>query len=261
MATFYSPARWLAAVQTAAAAALFFFGGNFSAAGAETNVIAWQQSEFFRTQKIFLANTNHITNAWQFARACFDLADSATNETVRAEVARLGIDASKAAIARMPKSTAAHYYLAMNYGELAQAEAPSLAAYKLVHEVEQEFKTATELDAKFDFAGPPRNLGALYFQAPMWPLSVGSKKKAREYFLRAAALAPDYPENQINLAEAHVRWRERAEAEKAFHALEKVWPGNATNYPGIEWQSLREEWSRRRDDIRDAFKKTYKAEP
>ena len=249
------------AVLAALAACLFYFVGQLSIIAGETNLATWRQNEFSRTQKIFLADTNQATNAWQFAGACYDCADNATNETVRADFARQGIAASKAAVARAAKSAAAHYYLAMNYGELAQAEAPSLAAYKLVHEVEQEFKTAAELDATFDYAGPVRNLGALYFQAPAWPLSVGSKKRAREKFLRAAALAPDYPENQLNLAEAFTRWRERAEAEKSFHALEKVWPGVATNFPGLGWQGLRDEWSRRRDETRAAFKKAYKAEP
>ena len=232
-----------------------------AAAGPGTNFLHWAQNEFTRTQKIFLADTNSATNGWQFARACFDLAEAATNETSRADFSRQGIAASQAAIARDPKSAPAHYYLAMNVGELAQAEAPSLAAYRLVHEVEREFKMAADLDEKFDHAGPVRNLGALYFQAPGWPLSVGSKKKAREWFERAARLAPDYPENQINLGELHIRWRERAEAEKAVKALEKVWPSRETAYPGAAWEKLREEWSQRRDDNRASFRKIFKAEP
>jgi hypothetical protein len=89
-----------------------------------------------------------------------------------------------------PKSAPAHYYLAATLGELAQAEAPSIAAYLRVYEVEREFKTAAELDVRLDHAGPARTLGELYFQAPGWPLSIGSKDLAREWLERAAALAP-----------------------------------------------------------------------
>ena len=261
MATFYSPATRRVLPRLARAGLLcLLLWPRVGAAETATNAAVWTQNEFARTQQIYLAATNHVTNAWHFARAACDLAEAATNETTRASLARQGIAASQAALARDPKSGAAHYYLAMNYGELAQAEAPSLAAYRLVHEVEREFKTAAELDETFDHAGPARNLGALYFQAPGWPLSVGSKKKAREWFLRAAALEPDYPENQINLAEAHLRWRERADAEKALKSLERLWPAVPTNFPGPAWEILRTEWSHRRDEVRANFKKVFKAD-
>ena len=262
MATFYSPVNLRATPKLALAVGMILLlWPGVAAAKPGTNFIHWAQSEFARTQKVFFADTNNVTNGWQFARAAFDLAESATNETSRAGFSRQGIAACQAALVRDPKSAPAHYFLAMNFGELAQAEAPSLAAYRLVHEVEREFKTAAELDEKFDHAGPARNLGALYFQAPGWPLSVGSKKKARENFLRAAVLAPDYPENQINLAEAHLHWRERAEAEKEFKAVETMWPSVPTNFPGVAWEKLRGEWSQRRDENRANFKKVFKADP
>jgi tetratricopeptide (TPR) repeat protein len=228
---------------------------------AVTNVAVWKQNEFGRTQKIYLAATNNVTNGWLFALAAFELAEFVTNETGRASLARQGIAASQSAVASDPKSGAGHYYLAMNYGQLARAEAPSLTAYRLVHEVEREFKAAADLDETFDHAGPARNLGALYFQAPGWPWSVGSKKKARECFQRAAALAPDYPENHINLAEAHIKWHERAEAEKAIKAVESLWPAVPTNFPGVAWQSLRDEWRHRHEENRANFKKIFKSEP
>lgn len=262
MATFYS----LTSLRTASSLTLLgilslSLWSRAVAAESATNVATWTINEFMRAQKVFLADTNNVTNGCQFARAAFELAESATNDTSRAKIARQGIAASQSALARDAKSGPAHYYLAMNFGELAQAEAPSLAAYRLVHEVEHEFKVAAELDEKFDRAGPARNLGALYFQAPGWPLSVGSKKKAREWFVRAAVLEPDYPENQINLAEAHLRWRERAEAEKALKALERLWPAVLTNFPGVEWEKLRTEWGQRRAETRASFKKIYQAEP
>ena len=128
--------------------------------------IARAQKAFDLAQKDCLADTNSTVAKLHLARASFDLADMATNEVQRAEFARCGIEVCRQWLAREPKSAAGHYYLAMNLGELAQAQAPSLTAYKLVHEVEREFKLSAELDAKFDYAGPARNLGELYFQAP-----------------------------------------------------------------------------------------------
>ncbi len=259
MATFYSPATRPTKLKLVVGSC--FLVMFFLATAAEipaAKFLARAQTEFARTQKVFLADTNNVTNSWQFARACFEVAELATNETQRATVAKEGIAASRTALARAPKSGAAHYYLAMNYGELASAEAPSLAAYKLVHQIEEEFKTAAELDEKFDHAGPVRNLGQLYFQAPGWPLSVGSKHKAREWLERAVTLAPDYPENQMFLAEAYIKWRQRAEAEKVMQKIEVLWGTLATNFPGETWEKSRAEWAAERAKLIAGFQKAFK---
>jgi len=216
---------------------------------------------FERARKSYLADTNSAAAARELARASFDLAELATNETQRAEAARCGIDAGRRLIAREPKSAPGHYYLAMNLGELAQAEAPSLAAYKLVHEVEREFKAAAELDERFDYAGPVRNLGALYFQAPGWPLSVGNNRKARERFERAAALAPEYPENQLYLAEAQLKWRQLDSLKVTLNKLEAIWPAARTNFSGEAWERSWTDWNARRETLRSEAQKAFKRGP
>ena len=135
--------------------------------------------EFQRVQDRFQSDASNPTNAWQFARAAFDLAEFATTDPERAGLADQGITASRQLIARDPKSAAAHYYLAMNLGQLARTK--FLGALKLVKEMEREFKAAGELDARFDYAGPERNLGLLYRDAPGWPASIGNKRTARYY--------------------------------------------------------------------------------
>ena len=241
---------------------LFFFTvAAASGQPAEKKFLARSESELQRTQKVFNADKNNSTNAWLFARACFDVAEQATNATQRAAVAKLGIAASQHLLAREPKSAPGHYGLALNDGELADAEAPSLAAYKLVHEIESEFKAAAALDEKFDYAGPARCLGLLYRDAPGWPLSIGSKHKTREWLERAAALAPDYPENHLNLAAAHLRWHERDEAESALKKLEAVWPAAQTNLTGVAWERSWSDWTKQRTAARADFQKQFKHAP
>lgn len=208
------------------------------------------ETEFFRAQTRLQANPLAPTNAWQFARACFDRSEFASNATQQAEIAWLGIGACRELLARDPRSAAGHYYLAMNYGRLADAEAPSIAAYKLVKEIEHEFRTAADLDEHFDFAGPVRNLGELYFQAPGWPLSVGNRHKAREWLERAAVLEPDYPENQLNLAEAHLKWRQPDEAAKALRKLDALWTDARTRLAGEAREKDWQEWVGRRHDAK-----------
>jgi hypothetical protein len=244
--------------------AAILLAATMDAAGqAATNSIfaVRAQKAFNLAQKNYLADTNSTVAALELARTSFDLADLAANNSRRAEIARTGIAACRQWLARAPKSAPGHYYLAMNLGELAQAEAPSIAAYKLVHEVEREFTEAAELDVHFDHAGPARSLGELYFQAPGWPFSVGSKHKAHEWLERAAALAPDYPENQLNLAEAQLKWRQREALEKTMKTLDAGWPAARTNFTGEVWEQSWLDWNTRRVAVKAEFQKIYKSVP
>lgn len=195
--------------------------------------------------------------AWQFGRACFYVAVLATNDSQREEYAKLGIAACREAVGKNSNSAPAHFYLAVNLGELAQAEAPSLAAYHLVHEVEREFKAAADLDVKFDHGNPARSLGELYFKAPGWPLSIGSNRKAKEWLERAVEVAPDYPGNQLNLAEAYLKWREREPLEKSLKKIESLWPAARTNLTGAAWEAAWLDWETRRATLQTNYHRLY----
>lgn len=201
------------------------------------------RAEYHRTQARFQADADNATNAWDFARACYDIADFATNATERALLANQGIDACRQLVARTPKSAPAHYYLAMNLGQLARTE--WVGALFRVKEMEREFKTAIGLDPLFDYAGPERNLGLLYLQAPTIG-SIGSKRKAREFLEHAARLAPDYPENHLNLAEAFLQWDEPDHAKVELNALAAGWSKAQANFTGEAWAQSWDDWSRRR---------------
>ena len=240
---------------------LFFAAAAAFGQSAEKKFLARSENELAQAQKIFQADKNNSTNAWLFARVCFDVAEQATNATQRAANARLGIAASQHLLARDPKSAPGHYGLALNDGELADAEAPSLAAYKLVHEIESEFKTAAALDEKFDYAGPARCLGLLYRDAPGWPLSIGNKHKAREWLDRAVTLAPDYPENYLTLATAHLRWHEPDEAGRVLKKLAVIWPAAQTNFTGVAWERSWHDWTKQRAAAKADFQKQSKHAP
>ena len=90
----------------------------------------------------------------------------------------------------------------MNLGQLARTK--GLGALKLVNQMEHEFTRARDLDEQLDWAGPDRNLGLLYRDAPAIG-SIGSRTKAREHLKRAVELAPQYPENRLNLIEAYLQ--------------------------------------------------------
>ena len=214
----------------------------------QTNLVfaARAGKEFLRRQAALAAAPDDPTNCWQFARACFDWADFATNDAQRADIANQGIEAARHLIARDPKSAAAHYYLGMDDGQLAEAVEPSLQAFHLVNDMEHEFKTSDQLDPHFDYAGPARNLGLLYREAPVWPLSIGSWHKAREYLEQAATRAPEYPENLLNLAETQLHWHQYDGATGTMRKLEAIWPAAQTNFTGEVWEQSWSDWTPRR---------------
>ncbi|MGH7952299.1 MAG: tetratricopeptide repeat protein [Limisphaerales bacterium] len=229
------------------AATIFIFAAGMVFAGDTNSFAAKPESEFQRAQIQFQLNPKNSTNAWQFARACFDLADIAKTDKKRAAIANQGILACDQLIARDPKIAAAHYYLAMDLGELARTK--FLGALKIVKEMESEFLTAVNLDARFDFAGPARNLGLLYREAPSFG-SIGSRRKAREWLKRALQLAPDYPENHLNLIESYLKWGDRDAAKAELEALDSSWPAAQKKFTGEKWAQTWKDWTARRDAAR-----------
>jgi tetratricopeptide (TPR) repeat protein len=192
-------------------------------------------------------NVNDDASARQFASACFDWADQTPKESVRASLAREGIQVCHRWLERTPDQAAAHYYLAMNVGQLARTK--TLGALPLVKEMEKEWLATLALDAHFDFAGADRNLGLLYRDAPSFPLSLGSRAKAEQHLQRAVALNPEYPENHLNLIETDFKRRPEA-VPGEFKKLREILPAARKRFTGPEWQSAWEDWNPRLEKIK-----------
>ena len=180
--------------------------------------------------------------AWQFARTCFDLADFAANKAQRARIARQGIAAGRHAAALNPNSAPAHYYIGMDMGQLARTK--TFGALRLVRLMRTQFEKARSLDENFDDAGPDRNLGLLYRDAPSF-LSIGNRAKARRHLERAVALAPVYPENRLDLIGSLLKWGKRKEARHELQLLEATWPEAHKKFAGPRWAASWSDWNRR----------------
>lgn len=180
--------------------------------------------------------------AWQFARACFDVADFATNNAERAGFAEQGIAACREVLAKAPDAVQAHYYLGMNLGQLAQTK--GIGALKLVGQMEREFLLCLEEDEQFDYAGPDRNLGLLYRDAPSIG-SIGSRSKAKQHLTRATEIAPGYPENRLNLAESFLKWNDHNGAVREIKALEQSWAAARDTFSGDDWAQSWLDWKKR----------------
>ena len=191
---------------------------------------------------------------WQLGLACFDWADLVSTNPRRAELAEEGIAACRETLAHAPKSAAAHYYLALNLGQLARTR--KLSALKLISDMEAELKTTAELDARFDYAGPDRTLGLLYRDAPGWPTSVGSRSKARTHLRKAVELSPDYPDNRLSLLESYLKWGERSAVQSDLAATEESLERARKTLTGPRWESSWSDWDHQWEKIKRKAEET-----
>jgi tetratricopeptide (TPR) repeat protein len=136
----------------------------------------------------------------------------------------------------------------MNMGQLARCE--TLGALKLVREMEDQFLTAADMDPAADFGGADRGLGLLCRDAPGWPVSIGNRARARKFLESAVALASDYPENVLNLAESYLKWGDKTDARQELAALDALWPSAQKALTGPHWEWSWYDWTRRRDALR-----------
>ena len=194
------------------------------------------------------------------SRTAFEWAEFSPSNDQRAEVATRGIEAARTAIQKADTNAAAHYWLAMNLGQLARTK--SLGALKLVREMETEFLRARSLDPRVDFAGPDRSLGFLYRDAPGWPTSIGNRKKSRTHLEAAVQLEPDFPDNQIALAESFFEWGDKQSFSRQLEAAESVMDKARKTFTGPEWDASWADWNKRLDILRSkAVSKPTQAGP
>ena len=182
-------------------------------------------------------------NAWKLGRACFDLAEFSSTDHDRAELANEGIAACRGLLLTQPNNPAAHYYLAMNLGQLARTK--TLGALRLVDEMEKHFQRVIAWAPKLDRGGPDRSLGLLYLEAPGWPASVGNRGKARKHLAQAVERDPEFPENHLCWMEALMKWKDRPALEKAAAAYTRLLPAARKDFDGDDWEWAWTDWDRR----------------
>ncbi len=204
---------------------------------------------FLRAQKSYsIAHSNYLASPGQIevaaglARACFELSELSNDNERKATLAQEGINAARFVSQMDPQRAEGFFFLALNLGELARTK--SVGALSLLRQMEKALLEAAKLKPHLDHAGPDRSLGLLYFDAPSWPVSIGSKRKAREHLERAVNLEPDYPDNYLSLMEACVRWNDPTLDEQVVR-YQKVLPDAKKRYTGPEWEQPWHDWDER----------------
>ena len=205
------------------------------------------QIKLINARKKFQADTNSIPAAWALGQACFWRGEFAANDEDRNALANEGISVCRDLIIRAPTVPEGHYYLAMNLGQLARTK--WLEALNIVKDIERGMKLAAAMQPSLDHAGPDRCLGLLYRDAPGWPISIGSKSKARAHLLRAVELAPELPENHLVLIETWVMWKDKKVLQRDLDALDELLPKARKQLTGADWAAYWDDWDRRWKEV------------
>lgn len=104
-----------------------------------------------------------------------------------------------------------HYWAALNLCGLAEVGGAK-RGLRLVTQIVEDLERALGVDPVYDQAGPHRILGRIYYECPVWPLSVGDLHKSLHHLTAAAAIAPDNSTNHLFLAETLLKLGKKTEA-------------------------------------------------
>lgn len=179
---------------------------------------------------------------WHLGQACFDLAEYPEDKKEQAGLAERGISLCKQAVALSPTNAPAQYYLGLNYGQLSRTK--GIGALRLVGPMQRAFEECLTLDETIDKAGPHRNLGYLFRDAPAWA-GIGNRKKARHHLERAVKLAPRHMENWLALIEGRIDWGEKDKARLELAKVQELWPDAKARVDTAADRAAWAEWQHR----------------
>ncbi|MGO9950247.1 MAG: hypothetical protein ACLPWG_25835 [Steroidobacteraceae bacterium] len=126
--------------------------------------------------------------------------DHETDSKIRRDLAAEASADADACIALEPQAVACLYWRAVALGLNARAH-PTRANEYLTGMLDALMR-AESADPNYDEAGPARVRALVLIRAPGWPLGPGDAESGLAAAHRAVTLRPDYPPNQLALAEA-----------------------------------------------------------
>jgi hypothetical protein len=169
-------------------------------------------------------------------RAAYLAGKRAASEGERRRLFAAGIEAARARLRVQPDDPEGLLWLAANLGAEA-LERGKLAALRVLPEMERLLLRLEAIAPEFDHAAAARTLGRLYHKAP-GIISIGSMKKAGDYWQRALARAGDYPANLVLAADFYADDGDDARA-VALARRYLAAPMTAAQHPEApEWEAI-----------------------
>ncbi|MFP4661519.1 MAG: hypothetical protein ACLFPF_04940 [Halanaerobiales bacterium] len=127
-----------------------------------------------------------------------------------------GREYAEKAVELNPDSSRAHFWLGSLMGSVGLEEG-ILSSLSMIKPMRNELETAIELDP--EYAEAYDVLAELYNEAPGWPISIGSDKKALEYREKAVELQPRNFEYQWKLYQNYEKLDYQDEAKVVLYRI------------------------------------------
>jgi hypothetical protein len=176
-----------------------------------------------------------IEQAWRAGKA----ADAQGHEDAARASYQRGIDLARATLAAHPDAPDALLWLSANLAGEALTHG-KLHALKIIPEIEATLLRLERVAPAHDHAAAARALANLYWKAPAL-ISVGSSKKAAEYFRLALGRDPTFPGNQAHAAAFFSGQRDCATARPLAEAVAGRTDLDSYGPDAAEWRTLAED--------------------
>ncbi len=151
------------------------------------------------------------------ARGNVWLAAHEVDGKARLDAATFAVQAAQLCLRAEPGAPACLYWLGASLG--LQAREKPRTGLSALPKITEAFESAAAADPLLEEAGPDRALALLYLRAPTWPRGPGDADRGLEHARRAVGLKPEYPPNELALAEA---LRASGEVESSREAYRKA---------------------------------------
>ncbi len=150
-----------------------------------------------------------------------------------------GRSVAEQCLMRFPEEPGCYYYHAINIG--LYYEARIIGYQKGIQQMIADCEQVIKFDPEYDHGGAYRILGQLYTKLPQTvgrPDSITRDlDKAETYLKRAVRIAPDYPENQIFMAETLIAKDKNKAALEALLTAKDLTPRWRHDYAYPSWQA------------------------
>lgn len=184
--------------------------------------------------------SDEYATLWQAARASAWLGEYGGDDKVRESHVRRGLTWVNTSLKANPDGVEGQFYHGVLSGLLGDLD--NSYGMDAVKQIEERMTALMERDTDIAHGGPQRVFGVLLLRAPGPPASIGSLRNARKHLERAVEIAPNWPENQLYMAEWEFAWasdKDKPEfATQARERLEKHLLGPDARPPagvGYEW--------------------------
>jgi hypothetical protein len=167
----------------------------------------------------------------QLVRAIADDAkrsDQASDAKVREALAADALGKAQACVADAPQDAGCLYYDGVALG--LDARAHPGRALETLKTMLKALERAEAKDPNYDQAGPSRVRALVLIRAPGWPLGPGDPDAGLSAAKHAVELKPNYPPNQLALAEAQAKIGDAQGAQQSYRLardLAAALPANA----------------------------------